>query len=211
MKLMDTDLGKFLPAPEDSLELLAKRLRISESDCAAKLAVLNDATNMLNFRGCRLSVMYPEITEMQCVSAAGNSRYSTLNLRSMHRIMLWYCTFIDAALKAKSEGCLVKLKIILPRVVLESEVSALIPGLQSSIERLFSERNSSIVHEFGDNYRSSCLSFILIRFCFSGVMIQLPRACLQADSIVAVHGISFAIFDTAELTMVPTVSNIYLN
>ena len=69
---MDTNLGKFLPGPEDSLELLAKRLGINEADCRAKLAVLNDATNMLNFRGCRLSVMYPEITEMQCVAAAGN-------------------------------------------------------------------------------------------------------------------------------------------
>ena len=59
--------------------------------------------------------------------------------------------FLDAALRAKSEGCLVKLKIMLPRVVLGSEVSALLPGLQSAVGKLFNERGVSIAHEFGTN------------------------------------------------------------
>ena len=49
---------------------------------------------------------------------------------------------------------------MLPRVVLESEVSALLPGLQSAIGKLFNERGASIAHEFGTKEHKVLITFI---------------------------------------------------
>jgi pyruvate,orthophosphate dikinase len=65
IRLLDPPLHEFLPHDGDDIDALSAKIGKSPKqirDIAKRLAEVNP---MLGFRGCRLSVVYPEITEMQ--------------------------------------------------------------------------------------------------------------------------------------------------
>lgn len=65
VRLLDPPLHEFLPHDEKSQAELAKGLGIDLEKLKARVAQLHEANPMLGHRGCRLSVTYPEILEMQ--------------------------------------------------------------------------------------------------------------------------------------------------
>jgi pyruvate,orthophosphate dikinase len=65
IRTLDPPLHEFLPHSEKEISDLASELGISESKLKAKIESLHEFNPMLGFRGCRLGVVYPEITEMQ--------------------------------------------------------------------------------------------------------------------------------------------------
>jgi len=65
IRTLDPPLHEFLPHSEKDIAELAGELGISESKLKAKIESLHEFNPMLGFRGCRLGVVYPEITEMQ--------------------------------------------------------------------------------------------------------------------------------------------------
>ncbi len=65
IRLLDPPLHEFLPHGKAELESLAQKLGITYEKLAARVEALHEFNPMLGHRGCRLGVVYPEITEMQ--------------------------------------------------------------------------------------------------------------------------------------------------
>ena len=65
IRLLDPPLHEFLPNDDQQQAELAKRLGVPPEKIAARVTKLHEANPMLGHRGCRLSVTYPEILEMQ--------------------------------------------------------------------------------------------------------------------------------------------------
>lgn len=67
IRLLDPPLHEFLPDGEmaDVCAVLAKDAGISIEEVYATIERLEEVNPMLGFRGCRLGITYPEITEMQ--------------------------------------------------------------------------------------------------------------------------------------------------
>ncbi len=65
IRTLDPPLHEFLPHEDNRIEELAERLALPVARIKAKLDELAEANPMLGFRGCRLGIVYPEITAMQ--------------------------------------------------------------------------------------------------------------------------------------------------
>jgi len=92
IRTLDPPLHEFLPHSEKDIKELASALKIKVSVLKSKIASLKEFNPMLGFRGCRLGVIYPEITEMQAQA------------------------IIEAACQAKAKGIKVKPEIMIPLV-----------------------------------------------------------------------------------------------
>jgi pyruvate,orthophosphate dikinase len=65
IRLLDPPLHEFLPHTKDQQADLAKKLKIKVADVKRRVEELHEFNPMLGHRGCRLGLVYPEITEMQ--------------------------------------------------------------------------------------------------------------------------------------------------
>ncbi|MEE9429621.1 MAG: pyruvate, phosphate dikinase [Melioribacteraceae bacterium] len=65
IRTLDPPLHEFLPHSLNEQKEVAKALKISVNQLKAKIESLHEFNPMLGFRGCRLGISYPEITEMQ--------------------------------------------------------------------------------------------------------------------------------------------------
>ena len=65
IRTLDPPLHEFLPHGEEEMRDLAGKLGVSYEKVKARVDELHEANPMLGFRGCRLGISYPEITEMQ--------------------------------------------------------------------------------------------------------------------------------------------------
>ncbi|MCS6841923.1 MAG: pyruvate, phosphate dikinase [Roseiflexus sp.] len=65
IRTLDPPLHEFLPHGDREIEELAHKMGIDPAHLKAKVEGLREANPMLGFRGCRLGIEYPEITEMQ--------------------------------------------------------------------------------------------------------------------------------------------------
>jgi len=92
IRTLDPPLHEFLPHSEKEIAELARELGIDESKLKAKIESLHEFNPMLGFRGCRLGVIFPEITEMQARA------------------------IIEAAVNVAKKGISVKPEIMIPLV-----------------------------------------------------------------------------------------------
>ncbi len=65
IRLLDPPLHEFLPSEEEDIKEIAGELGIEASELRATVRALHELNPMLGHRGCRLTVTYPEILEMQ--------------------------------------------------------------------------------------------------------------------------------------------------
>jgi pyruvate,orthophosphate dikinase len=65
IRTLDPPLHEFLPHDEETIQELAQKLGVSADKLHSRISYLEEANPMLGFRGCRLGIQYPEITEMQ--------------------------------------------------------------------------------------------------------------------------------------------------
>lgn len=65
VRLLDPPLHEFLPQDRAAQASLAKSLKIPLKTVQARVAQLHESNPMMGHRGCRLSVTFPEILEMQ--------------------------------------------------------------------------------------------------------------------------------------------------
>jgi pyruvate,orthophosphate dikinase len=80
IRLLDPPLHEFLPHEDAEAAAVAKELNMPVEKLNARVAELHEFNPMLGFRGCRLAIRYPEITETQAraifeaaVSAGGKT------------------------------------------------------------------------------------------------------------------------------------------
>ena len=65
IRTLDPPLHEFLPHEDREIADLANKMGVPKERLAEKVASLKEANPMLGHRGCRLGIVYPEITEMQ--------------------------------------------------------------------------------------------------------------------------------------------------
>jgi pyruvate,orthophosphate dikinase len=102
IRTLDPPLHEFLPHGNNEIRALAEKLGVSFRKVKMRVESLHEANPMLGFRGCRLGIIYPEITEMQARA------------------------IFKAAVAVKKEGITVIPKVMIPLVsgVTELQVQA---------------------------------------------------------------------------------------
>jgi pyruvate,orthophosphate dikinase len=65
IRTLDPPLHEFLPHTEEDTRKLARKLKVRPQHLWERVQSLHEANPMLGHRGCRLGVVFPEITEMQ--------------------------------------------------------------------------------------------------------------------------------------------------
>jgi pyruvate,orthophosphate dikinase len=65
IRTLDPPLHEFLPHTDKEIGELARSIKVPAERLKAKVESLHESNPMLGHRGCRLGVVYPEITEMQ--------------------------------------------------------------------------------------------------------------------------------------------------
>lgn len=79
IRFLDPPLHEFLPTKEEDIKEIAGELNITVEDLKNVIASLHEFNPMMGHRGCRLTVSYPEIAEMQTtavINAAINVKKS---------------------------------------------------------------------------------------------------------------------------------------
>lgn len=65
IRTLDPPLHEFLPHHDEEIRALADKVGVSFERAKTRVEELREANPMLGFRGCRLGIIYSEITEMQ--------------------------------------------------------------------------------------------------------------------------------------------------
>jgi pyruvate,orthophosphate dikinase len=65
IRTLDPPLHEFLPHTEKEIEQLSAIIGVSKEKISQRISQMHEFNPMLGHRGCRLGIVYPEITEMQ--------------------------------------------------------------------------------------------------------------------------------------------------
>ena len=125
VRLLDPPLHEFLPHGEEDVATLAEQIGKPAHTIRQVAENLAEVNPMLGFRGCRLSVIYPEITEMQ-VSA-----------------------IIRAAVTATKRGGKPLPEIMIPLVVNVREIRLVNELIERSIRDVLQEESLSVPYRIG--------------------------------------------------------------
>jgi len=110
IRLLDPPLHEFLPHETKEQKELADALKVNIKVIQQKIAELHEFNPMLGFRGVRLSIVYPEIAEMQ-INA-----------------------IVDAAIQVKKQGINVIPEIMIPLVGKVDELKIMIDKAKEIID-----------------------------------------------------------------------------
>ena len=125
IRLLDPPLHEFLPHGDEEIDAFAARFNIETADIHARISTLQEVNPMLGFRGCRLSVVYPEITEMQVQAIIG------------------------AAVEAVELGLKPFPEIMVPLVVKVRELRLVNDIIDTGIQKVLKEKHISIPYKVG--------------------------------------------------------------
>lgn len=106
IRLLDPPLHEFLPHEEEDIRALAEKMGVDFAKLNGKVDSLREANPMLGTRGCRLGILYPEITEMQAraiFSAAKQVREEGLQVHPEVMIPL-----VIASAEFKSQAAIIR-------------------------------------------------------------------------------------------------------
>jgi len=125
IRTLDPPLHEFLPHTEKEIAELASQLGIEEKKLKNKIESLSEFNPMLGFRGCRLGVVFPEITEMQARA------------------------IIEAAVNVSEKGIKVKPEIMIPLVGTVNEFSLQEEIVREAANKVMKERGKKINYLVG--------------------------------------------------------------
>jgi len=125
IRTLDPPLHEFLPNTGFAIKDLAKKLNVLPNKLQQKVNSLHEANPMLGHRGCRLGVVYPEITEMQ--------------VRSI----------MEAAVIVIKEGIEVRPEIMIPLVANSNELERQKKIVDETAEKVFAETSTRIDYMVG--------------------------------------------------------------
>jgi pyruvate,orthophosphate dikinase len=126
IRLLDPPLHEFLPRHEAELAPIAEALGITLERLKTRVSELSEFNPMLGFRGCRLAIRYPEITEMQARA------------------------IFEAAIEAgKAMGHAVKPEIMIPLVAYRREFDILADVIRATAAKIETETGQRITYQIG--------------------------------------------------------------
>jgi pyruvate,orthophosphate dikinase len=125
IRLLDPPLHEFLPHGEEEIRSLAERIHVPVEQLQTAIKTLTEANPMLGHRGCRLGIIYPEITEMQAEA------------------------IFEAACDAAAEGVDVHPEVMVPLVAFAEELKRQDKAVREVAERVFARRGSRVDYLVG--------------------------------------------------------------
>ena len=125
IRLLDPPLHEFLPAEPEVRRALAKKLGLAEQAVLERIHNLAEVNPMLGCRGCRLGILYPEITEMQ-------SR-----------------AIFQAAIAASRAGVAVCLEIMVPLVGFRAELADQTAIVRRVATEVMAQHDAEVDYQLG--------------------------------------------------------------
>jgi len=125
IRTLDPPLHEFLPHTEKEMQDLAKKMGITYDKVLAKVQSLHEANPMLGHRGCRLGIVYPEITEMQARA------------------------IFEAACEVKKKGIDVKPEVMIPLVGTIAELALQKRVVEKAAQEVLAKYKASIDYKIG--------------------------------------------------------------
>lgn len=125
IRLLDPPLHEFLPHDHTSQHALAEKIGMSADAIAKRVKELHESNPMLGHRGCRLGIVYPEITAMQARA------------------------IIEAACIVKAEGIDVHPEIMVPLVGFLAEFKDQEKTIREIAEKVLAEKKVKLDYMVG--------------------------------------------------------------
>jgi pyruvate,orthophosphate dikinase len=125
IRTLDPPLHEFLPTEDTALDELCLDLNVSPQALRTRVEELHESNPMLGFRGCRLGLLFPEITRMQA--------------RAIFR----------AAAEVQAEGVMVFPKVMIPLVATPGELAqqkAIVIAVADEVQR---ETGQQLTYQVG--------------------------------------------------------------
>src|SRR5438309_11917064 len=120
IRTLDPPLHEFLPHDDKGQAEVARDIGVSPQKIAERVKGLHEFNPMLGFRGCRLGIVYPEITEMQARA------------------------IFEAACSVTKEGIKVEPEIMIPLVGFLPELKAQAKIVRDTAEKVFAEKGIKV-------------------------------------------------------------------
>jgi pyruvate, orthophosphate dikinase len=125
IRTLDPPLHEFLPHDKKDITALADKLKIPVKLLTAKIQSLHESNPMLGHRGCRLGIVYPEITRMQAKA------------------------IFEAACEVKKKGIDVKPEVMIPLVGNVNELSLQREIVEDAAKEVMKEYGIEIDYKIG--------------------------------------------------------------
>ncbi|MBU2552295.1 MAG: pyruvate, phosphate dikinase [Proteobacteria bacterium] len=125
IRTLDPPLHEFLPHTDAEIKDLAQKLGVKPAQIKDKVESLSEANPMLGHRGCRLGIMYPEITAMQARA------------------------IMEAACKVQQEGKKVFPEIMIPLVSHVNELAAQRALVEEVAEEVMAKKKVKVKYMIG--------------------------------------------------------------
>jgi len=125
IRFLDPPLHEFLPHSKEQQLDLSKKLGILVEKIMSRVHELHEFNPMLGFRGCRLGIKYPEITEMQARAV------------------------FEAAADAKLQGIKAKPEIMIPLVGFKKELDLQVAIVHSVAKEVMVEKKVKFEYKVG--------------------------------------------------------------
>ena len=125
IRTLDPPLHEFLPHEEKEISKMAEFMNISVEKVKTKIAYLKEMNPMLGLRGCRLGILYPEITQMQARA------------------------IFEAACEVQKEGVTVFPEVMIPLVGHVNELRQQAELVHKTAEEVMHERKEKIEYTVG--------------------------------------------------------------
>ncbi len=125
IRTLDPPLHEFLPHDAKGQADVAKQLGVSPQVVADRVKALHEFNPMLGFRGCRLGIVFPEITEMQCRA------------------------IFEAACNVQQSGVKVEPEVMIPLVGFLPELKAQAKIVHETAKKVFEEKGVTVPYLVG--------------------------------------------------------------
>jgi pyruvate, orthophosphate dikinase len=125
IRFLDPPLHEFLPHDHASQNLLAQKLRVNADKVAQRVKELHEFNPMLGFRGCRLGLVYSEISEMQARAV------------------------FEAAAEVQKKGIKVKPEIMIPLVGFKRELELQVDLVHRVAKEVMAEKKVKLNYLVG--------------------------------------------------------------
>ncbi|KAH7314386.1 hypothetical protein KP509_21G000900 [Ceratopteris richardii] len=127
IRLLDPPLHEFLPDGdlEEIVSELAKDTGTDEEEVFARVEKLSEVNPMLGFRGCRLGISYPELTDMQARA------------------------IFEAAVNMSNQRITVLPEVMVPLVGTPEELGHQVSQIHKVAEQVFSETGTRLAYKVG--------------------------------------------------------------
>ncbi len=131
IRTLDPPLHEFLPHDDKGQAEVAKDMGVPKEKVAERVKALHEQNPMLGFRGCRLGIVYPEITEMQA------------------RAIFEAACNVAQASPGRQPGEVVQPEVMIPLVGFLPELKAQAKIVRDTADNVFVEKGTKVPYLVG--------------------------------------------------------------